>query len=813
MRQNKRDSAKNLMASDPRHPLARRLTARVSALALAGAALCFAEPAQATPQESLRLAGQQLGGVNAELSSIEKVAKGRKAKSRTPEQMIADARLLMGVKDFDRAASVLSRVVEKFKDHPTAYGDALRLLGESYYKDEQYLSARRKFEFILANSSDRRLLRYRDWAVRRLIDIALKMKDLKGLERALASIAAAGGSSSPSLAYARGKGLLAQGKLAAAEVELEKVQPTHRFYHQARYLLGLAATRRATAELVEARKTNSKKKAGPSTYVDALKRFRALASTPADNKAKKRVVDLAWLAVGRLLYESGQLKQAVEAYNKIERSSAEFGTMLFELAWVYVRLADFTRAQRALEVHAVTAQDSNDIADAALLRGDLMLRSGRYRPARKVYENVRAKYEGMQKRVDKFLGATTDPAVYFDMLSADRLELLDAGYDLPPVVMNWARAGEDGSTAFSIIDDVSTCQRLIKESNDMIDRLNVVLASPNKIRAVPGVKAAAEAALGLLNGVAQVRMRIGEGLEKTDGDLSPQLAQVRRQRKMLERRLTLAPVSQGDFSRRESQAKRQWNRASQGLQRLELEIDSLQAMINGIRRILQDSSKIGVAHSPQRKEQFRNELNKQRLMVRQHRLQAKQLRRVIEAGRLQVGFGDKRFVEDAEVRRKYAALLWQEVRLSQGGAGGAELAAYARQVAPVLSRADALDKRIERALVAINGQVVKRVAELRSLVRAETQNVVRYSLQLSTLDKEARVLVGAVAMRNFKRARERLRSIVLRADVGIVQEAWEVREEQITRVRTLKVERARNEQRLQEELDEVLDDSADPEEQ
>ena len=133
----------------------------------------------------------------------------------------------------------------------------------------------------------------------------------------------------------------------------------------------------------------------------------------------------------------------------------------------------------------------------------------------------------MQKRVDKFLGATSEPAVYFDMLSADRLELLDAGFDLPPVVMKWARAGEDGSTAFSIIDDVSTCQRLLKESNEMIDRLNVVLASPNKIRAVPGVKAAAEAALGLLNGVAQVRMRIGEGLEQTDADLSPQLEQVR----------------------------------------------------------------------------------------------------------------------------------------------------------------------------------------------------------------------------------------------------------------------------------------------
>jgi len=49
--------------------------------------------------------------------------------------------------------------------------------------------------------------------------------------------------------------------------------------------------------------------------------------------------------------------------------------------------------------------------------------------------------------------------------------------------------------------------------------------------------------------------------------------------------------------------------------------------------------------------------------------------------------------------------------------------------------------------------------------------------------------------------------------VGITEEAWEVREEQLTRVRRLKVERARSEQRLQEELDEVLDDSGDPEDE
>ena len=77
----------------------------------------------------------------------------------------------------------------------------------------------------------------------------------------------------------------------------------------------------------------------------------------------------------------------------------------------------------------------------------------------------------------------------------------------------------------------------------------------------------------------------------------------------------------------------------------------------------------------------------------------------------------------------------------------------------------------------------------------------------------AKMTVGSVAMRNFKNVGERFRNIVLRADVGVTEEAWEVREEQLTRVRRLRIERARGEKLLQDELSEVLDDSGDSEAQ
>jgi len=62
-------------------------------------------------------------------------------------------------------------------------------------------------------------------------------------------------------------------------------------------------------------------------------------------------------------------------------------------------------------------------------------------------------------------------------------------------------------------------------------------------------------------------------------------------------------------------------------------------------------------------------------------------------------------------------------------------------------------------------------------------------------------------MKNFALVRDRLKSIILRADTGIVQQAWELREEQLSRVRTLQRERAREDQNLSDELREVLDDA------
>lgn len=784
-----------------------RTTAFVAAVLATLTASSFAQAED--PERAFRTATAQINTAASDIASVAQQVRATGKRGRTPEQRIADAVLLMGVKDYDRAADVLNEVVEKYPDHPTAFADGMHLLGETYFLSNQYLSSRRVFEKILDRSGERRFAAFRERAVVRLVDIALRLRDFASLDQVFARIGAVPAGASSALAYAKGKGLYAQGKLGEARSSLVNVAPDSQFAHQARYLLGVLTVTEVTPP---APKEGEKPRPVPaSRYAKAIEEFRGVTKLSADSKEHRHVIDLAWLAIGRLLYESSQWTQAVEAYNRIDRSSPEFGTMLYELAWVYVKLGDVLRAQRALEVLSVAAPNSQDVADASLLRADLMLRAGLFKKSLKVYESVRGTYESMRDRVDAFLKSTTDPGVFFDTLSKDQLELFEGG-QLPAMVVQWAREGEDGEIAFAIIDDIALCRRLIKQSNEMIERLNAVLSSPNRVRAIPGLKVGAERALGMLNAVGMARFTLAQGLDDSeDDDLGPQLRQVRAQRRQLEKRLGLIPVTASDFADREQSANRQWNRASQALQRFELEVDTLQATINGLKRMLDDGPSAGVVRSPQQINQYRQALVEQQSLLKHYRAQIGQLRRLTEAGRIQVGFGDNRYIEDGNVRNQYKQLIWQEVKLSQQGQGGAELAAYASRLIPLLTRADQTDVRIEGVMRDIEQRALTKTEELRQIVAKETANIVQYSILLEQLDKEARLVVGGVAMRNFGNVHKRLRNIVLRADVGITEEAWEHREEQLTRVRRLRIERARGERRLQEELDEVLDDSGDPE--
>jgi tetratricopeptide (TPR) repeat protein len=515
------------------------------------------------------------------------------------------------------------------------------------------------------------------------------------------------------------------------------------------------------------------------------------------------------MAIGRLFYEMEQYQQASEAYAKVGRDSPEFDTMLYELAWVYVRVGDVQRAERALEVLSVADPTSSYIAEGTLLRGDLLLRAGAFDKSLELYQAVRTQYDPLRAKVEAFLDSTKDVGVYYEKLSQQALDALDVNDQLPPLAVRWAREAEDGPAAFAVIDDVNQCKSLIGQSQRLIDKLNALLGASNRVRAFPELLAGEKKALGLLNRLSRARLDLARALDGVEPtELGGEVGQVRTDRRKLMGVVAQVPASPEDFDARDVAGTAQWNTVSQALSQRTIEVDALHATINGLRRMLQEDAQRGVARDPASVARFNAEIDANERDLKLYREEAMELRRLIDVGRAQIGLGDARYQNDAVARTTFRDAFGREIQLAAQGQAGQSAQSFGREVTPVLGTMQAEEDRLTATLQGLETQVATRTGELRTKIDVEAANIAHYQDILTGYDGQAHDLVGHVAQRNFGLVRDKLRGIVLRADVGVTEEAWEVREEETSRVRNLQSERSRQEQLLNEELREVLDDDA-----
>jgi tetratricopeptide (TPR) repeat protein len=727
---------------------------------------------------------------------------------RSTEQLIATGELSLRARDHEQAIDILNQVVELFrqgKASPTAHADAAFLLAQAYFESGQLLSARRQYSELLSLAWSAPYAAYAGRSLSRQVDIAVQagQRDtLEALSRAAEHL-----SSDPtsSVEYARGKLSLSRGRLDDAKRLLSAVPATSPWYHQAQYVLGATLVREALGGALGGVSEGSRLviPGAAVRFEPALEQFRSVVGLPADSPEHREVITAAQLAIGRLSYESENYLDAAQAFIKVGQSSPAFHDMLFELAWVYIRAGDYERAERALELLGVAAPDRLDVADGALIRADLMLRSGRFERALQAYEEVRTRFIPARQRVERLLETSAEPAAYYDRLVEDGLSV-GASNPLPEVVVEWARDQARDERVFALIDDVAETRDLLRGARQLAGKLSALLAAPSRAQAFPELKAAMVKTLGLANQLGQARRWIALGFDDVaSGDLSEALAAARRARQALMGRVASAPVTPADFLRREEQGQERWNQLSQTLQRATLETDKLQAVINGLRQVLDTGAEHGSAASRARL-QFEVEGQQRELAAYRARIDA--YRQDVDHGRVQLGLGDVRYVEDERARREFRDLLGREVDLLAGGQGDEDSRDYARSVAPLLAEMTALESRLDGIMRSLDAKVSEGADELSRLVADERERIAAYSQQLDALEESARLLVGQVAMDNFAGVRERLRGIILRADVGIVQQAWELREEQQARLKGLQRRRAVEEQNLENELREVVED-------
>lgn len=753
-------------------------------------------------QEALERATEELEAVERRLPALRTdVARAMSAQLSAIE-LIAEGELAQKAAEYPRAIDILSVVMELHAQQrvdTTAHANAIKLLADSYFADGQLLSAARCYQEIVENSGNADYARYAGQSLSRLVDVAHRTGHTEQLEFVFSHMntVSSGADASGGLAVAKAKAHFTKHQYAAALDALKAVGPQAEYAHQAEYLRGVIALRQLPPAAPEG---------NAPRFGTVIERFQQITKMPADSPAHRDVIDLAWMAIARLLSESQEYLAAADAYGHIQRQSSQFNTMLYELAWVHIHVGDYQRAQRALEVLAIAAPETLEIADGPLLRADLMLRSGQFENALKLYRSVRGRFDPIRAQVDAMLTRTTEPGIYYDRLVEEQTTQI-AGEKLPGIVTRWVREAAEADRVFAIIDEMGRARALINRSERMANRLSSVLGSTTRAQAFPELKQRSEDVLGLINQLALARLDLVNGLDEEADNVASGLVPVQQERGTLVARLRSLPATEADFNRRGESARQGWRAVSQELQRLELESEQMSGIVSGLRRVLRDAESYGVTTDPASRARFELEVEANERDIKVFRKQITEYRDAIEAGRVQVGFGDQEFQEDARVRERFRTLVTHEFALSSQGAAGEDAQDYAREVQPLLTKITQTESQLAELAARLDAEVAHQARDLSALVSAERENIGRAVQQLDVLDGEAKGLVGEVALRSFVHVRDRLKGIVLKADVGIVQQAWELRVEQAARVRDLQRARAEEEQELNDELREVLDDS------
>jgi TolA-binding protein len=783
-----------------------------------GAAVCAAIYATAIAAASAWTsvgAAQDVESITRELTTIEGQADALTQESLDSterrsathvEERLTDGELFYRLQDYIRASIIFTDIVDNYPTH-AAYTDALFLLGDSLFRAGDYLGARTRFREIIAHSQEQRFRPYVQRALGRLIEIAIHTRDFDGVEEVFQQLSRLPPAEiEATTTYFRAKYLYNRAVptddlIAAATPEeltavraqidtaaleqarqaFESVAEGSPYYAQSRYFIGVIQTLR-------------------EQYPQAIEAFARVLRSEASTTEEQAVAELAHLALGRLYYETDQLDQAVEAYQAVPRTSVNFDIALYEIAWVYIRMGDATRAERALEVLSLAEPDSRFIPDAKLLRGNLLLRNGRYAEAQVVFEEVRQQFGPVRDELDEMLRThDADPQGYFRQLVRDNMESFDANAFLPPLAQRWASLEGDFDRGLGVLQDLAQARELVEQTTQLVQRLTAALSQHNRVAIFADLRRQSERATQLRNRVARLRQQL-IGLESQRGG-SPELEAVRAQRRELERFIGEMPTSDEAIDDLDDEILHRFTRLERELARMEVELFGMEARAAAIDSYL---GQLEAAATPEHPfdangaAAMRAELANHNASIEAYRAQIQAFRIEIEAARLQVGVGDDRYARQERLRSEYARLVDREHELGGGDASFDRLYHRMDVVEHALEERDAEIERIANV----------RAADIQRQVEEESGRIEGYRTALDGLEAEAEVVVGAVTYRNFRAVQHRFYDLVLRADVGDIDVAWAIREEHRMRVEMLTLSRTHEMQALDDEFREIMDESS-----
>ncbi len=777
----------------------------LSLLAVLAVALT-ARPASAQPA-TLRVSSEvrgQLDQVEKQLQSADENIRFVETQfTQRPEpsdeeaklKRFSDAEIQYLLGDWSAASVLFYDLVSdpRFREHPR-YPDALFYLSDSLLEQQNYIGARLYLRELLSRPPTER---YHE-ALSRYLSVASRLRQFEGIEEFIEQARGlSGGRLPPDLAYVYGKWLFKRTDLEPAERIARSratFEPLTRadlriIRLQSAYHLGVLSVQ--AGELP-----------------DAIERFRALVALPVNTPDEVRIRELANLSLGRLLYETGSLDEALDRYQEIPRDSESFVDSLYEIAWTQVKRGDFALAKNSIDILLLVDGESPLAPDARLLQGHLLLKLQSYDEATQAYEGVVSTYRPVRDKLDELLTRTQDPVAYFDNLLSRNERTLDLSTLLPPVALRYARTQEEVSTALALVSDLDSGRKGVSEARQLATRILQALEERG-LETFPELQEGytrADAVESGLTRVEQVLVQVESTavLEHLTPAERQRLEAVRSERETLAPRFALLPTTQIEVEERRERMQARVDELDKEAFRLGYELQSLRAVATAVRKWVEDT-RAERQTPPEEEVEFLGKLQGEAdtLEALQAELERTRARLADERNAVATTVAGEELI-----RQRFHDVLQRERELVSALSGRLpeDVAALRTHVRQVRERTEALRTRVTTAKSVLRAQLERRGRLIRDKVLTEQRLLGQYDAEVAAVSGDARNLVGRIAFDSFRRVRQQFYDLVLKGDVGVVDVAFTRKQDKTVEIQRLSAQKDKELRALERDFREVLKD-------
>jgi TolA-binding protein len=765
--------------------------------------------------DSVDDAGQKLIELESRLAELDRNLKPPEdPKGQLAERRLIDAEVAYELKNYEAASIILYDLIEKYPNS-RVYPEALYYLSDSLYLKRDYFSSRRYFEKLveLGPSSGK----YQE-ALQRLIELSLHTGDYSPVDGYLQKLAQLPISEQkPSIPYVKGKYLYFRRDFQGAIDTLRPLPTNHKYYLYGQYFIGAASVAMGPERLQDALTAFDNIVKIDEAQEAAVKAATGKDGKPLDPKApqpprmsdaEKIIVELAHMGRARILLDQGQLTAALQAYSRIKSKSANFNDALYESAWVSIKGKEYQKAAQQLDLLLLNSPESSLAPETRLLSGNLHIRQGQYNSATSSFTKTRDEYEPVSKDLAAEAQKQTATSSYFKDLITKNLSSFDTGKIVPAAAARWIKEEISVKKLSELIIDEGDLAKSLAECEETIKRLERAVNGPGRVNIFTDLARARTKGVEISNQVTEVRRTVSDRerqlIEPVAGPEDAQLKGIAAERAALEEQMKALPTKEQSIQERQQKAREAFNELDKRGSEIQVVIHGVRAQVVATNQFYRNQ--VAKTLPVQQQQLAQAELDQYVAELEGEQAALDALRREIQETQQNVGADDSDMKAAEELKVKYNDVVSRQhalvQRVSSRLSGGDK--SKLDQIENILQRGRALEEKLVAYNRRIDALVEEKLGPIRATIDEEKNRVLGYRTTLAGYQGESADVGGDVMADGLRHVADRFYNIVVRADVGIIDVAWALKDASSKETSRLVSERKRELKLLDDEFKQVL---------